>query len=195
MNDIVNVTFTHPDTNQLTHQRARVKEMKADGLLVEMDGEAKSVFVRFNEISQRLKLPWKPEDLHDYFIVFRRRNGNSDEYINDLRVRRSFVTEILKLLTLQGNWRPDQGEEPLNKWYTGFDWLSDVEIEEAIPENDIPKGIHFETLDEDCVSNLVLNSDVFTCWLNEGRYSCNVAQTLLHLWTYTLSGSKHETLF
>ena len=79
--------------------------------------------------------------------------------------------------------------------YTGFDWLSDLDIEETFPEDDIPAGVHFETLDDDCNSNLDLTVDVFLCWLNEGRYNCDVAQDLLRLWTHTLSGSKHETLY
>ena len=195
IHDVVNVTIKHPETGDLHHHRARVKELQAEGLLVDVDGEDKPIAVKFTDVTQRLKLPWKPEALYDYFIVFRRRDGQKNEYIEDLRVRKHFVTGILKLLTLKGNWRAHQGEEPLNKWYTGFDWLSDLEIEEAFPDDDIPEGVHFETLDDDCNSNLSFTLDVFLCWLTEGRYHCAVAQDLLRLWTYTLAGSKHETLY
>ena len=112
-----------------------------------------------------------------------------------MRVRRNCITGILKLLTLKGNWRAHQGEEPLNKWYTGFDWLSDLEIEQNFPEDDLPDGIHFETLEEDTDRSLVFTVDIFLCWLTEGRYNCNVAQHFLRLWTHDLSGSRHETMY
>ena len=70
-----------------------------------------------------------------------------------------------------------------------------METEETFPEDDTPEGIHFETFDENCQSNLTFSVDVFLCWLNEGRYSCDVAQTLLHLWAHSLASSKHETLY
>ena len=167
IHDIVNVTIKHPETDELHHHRARVRELTADGLLVDVDGEDSPLSVPFQHVTQRLKLPWKPVDLHDYFIVFRRRNGEKNEYLEDLRVRRHFITGILKLLTLQGTWRPHQGEEPLNKWYTGFDWLSDIDIEETFPEDDIPTGIHFESLDEDCNSNLSFTVDIFYAGLKK----------------------------
>ena len=151
--------------------------------------------LKFNIINQPNSVEKYSNEHNDsfgYFIVFRRRDGGKDEYIEDLRVRRDFITGILKLLTLKGNWRAHQGEEPLNKWYTGSDWLSDLEIEEAFPDDDIPEGVHFETLDDDCNSNLSFTLDVFLCWLTEGRYHCAVAQDLLRLWTYTLAGSKHD---
>ena len=57
-NDIVNVSFIHPDTQQLQHVRARVRELQADGLLVEIDGERALVKVDSTQITRRLKLPW-----------------------------------------------------------------------------------------------------------------------------------------
>ena len=151
--------------------------------------------MKCTEITQRVKLPWKPAELHDYFITFRRRDAEKDDYIEDLRVRRNFITGILKLLTLKGNWRPHQGEEPLHKWYTGFDWLSDADIEECFPLDDVPEGLHIENLDETVATNTGMNVDIFTLWLNEGRHDCEVAQTLLHLWIHTLAASKHDTLY
>ena len=163
--------------------------------MADIDGEDVPRFVHCNEITQRVKLPWKPADLHDYFITFRRRDAEKDDYIEDLRVRRNFITGILKLLTLKGNWRPHQGEEPLHKWYTGFEWLSDAEIEECFPLDDVPEGLHIESLDETEATNVAMNVDIFTLWLNEGRHDCEVAPTLLHLWIHTLAASKHDTLY
>ena len=79
----------HPETGELHHHRARVKELQAEGLLVDVDGEDKPIAVKFTDVTQRLKLPWKPEALYDYFIVFRRRDGEKNEYIEDLRVRKN----------------------------------------------------------------------------------------------------------
>ena len=193
--DVVNVTFTHPDTGVLQHHRARILKFTLEEILAEIDGEEDPVKLELSDITQRLKLPWTPKALHDYFIVFRRRNANRDEYIEDLRVRRNFIVGMLKLLTLKGTWRSHQGEEPLHKWYTGFDWLSETEIEEAFPEDDIPDGLHIETLEEEGPQEVSMNVDVFSCWLNEGRHDCEVAQILLHLWTHTLASSTHETLY
>ena len=83
----------------------------------------------------------------------------------------------------------------MHKWYTGFDWLSETEIEEAFPLDAVPENIHIETLDETEATTADMSVDVFTCWLNEGRHDCEVAQTLLHLWIHTLPASKHDTLY
>ena len=50
-------------------------------------------------ISRRVQLPWKPADLRDYLIIFRRRNAEKDEYIEDLKVRRAFVENLLQIFT------------------------------------------------------------------------------------------------
>ena len=67
--------------------------------------------VELKDIEQRVQVPWAPRDLADNFIVFRRRLGRTDEYIEyieDLRVRRNFVRRILDLLMEPGFYRPDQ---------------------------------------------------------------------------------------
>ena len=111
-----------------------------------------------------------------------------------MRVRKNFVVNLLKLLTLKGTWRQHQGEEPLNKWYAQFDWLSETNIDYALPDDGIPEDLHVETLEDDCPEECGLTVDLFSSWINEGRHDCEVAQMLLHLWIHTLSASNHETL-
>ena len=65
--DIVNITTRDPQSGEVKHRRARVQELKDDGILADIDGENAPRFVHCDEISQRVKLPWKPADLHDYF--------------------------------------------------------------------------------------------------------------------------------
>ena len=61
-----------------------------------------------------MKLPWKPTDVRDYFIVFRRRDAESDTYVEDIKVRRHLVQGALRLLTTINEWRPDTPEGPLS---------------------------------------------------------------------------------
>ena len=69
VHDIVNVTIDIPEPGEPQHYRARVCELKAEGLLVDVDGEENPILVPFSNITQRVKLQWKTTDLHDVFIV------------------------------------------------------------------------------------------------------------------------------
>ena len=74
---------------------------------VEIEDDHKdSRIVSLEDIEQRVQDPWKPRDLADNLVVFRRRIGRTDEYIEDLRVRRNVVRKILTLLTTKGFYRP-----------------------------------------------------------------------------------------
>ena len=110
-NDIVNVRQRQNDAqdsdNASTLRRARVLQLMPEGVQVEFaDDEAgychERRVVALEDVEQRVQVPWKPRDLADNFIVFRRRIGRSDEYIEDLRVRKNFVRRILDLLMEPG---------------------------------------------------------------------------------------------
>ena len=135
-----------------------------------------------HQITRRVRLPWKPRDLRDYLIIFRRRNATKDEYVEDLRARRAFVQNLMQLLTIEASWRHDEDPGPMHQYFTGFDVLSAAEIEEVFPEDDVPDGLHFEDVDETETLD-AFTEPQFVQWLTEGRYDCEVAQTLLHAWT------------
>ena len=84
-------------------------------------------------VQARVTLPWKPRDFSHALIVLRRRNRLTDEYIDDLQVRKNFVMELLRCLSELGNWRANCGREPMHKYYTGFDWLDQDTIDELLP--------------------------------------------------------------
>ena len=128
VNDIVNVPSVHDssDASLATDVvRARVLAIQADGILVRVQQEPDNRIVPKNHIQARLTLPWKPRDVSHALIVLRRRNRMTDEYIEDLRVRRNFVIALLRCLSELGHWRENCGEDPMHKYYTDFDWLDD----------------------------------------------------------------------
>ena len=190
--DLVNV---HPAAGSSPGSlvlRARVLALQPKGFDVALpDGSQE--FVEYARVRQRVRLPWKPQDLHDNFIVLRRRNARREEYVEDLRVRRNLLRRILKLLTTERDWRKGHGVEPLHMYYVDFDIRSEHELEDIFPMDDVPSALHFRDLDEsDYVTELTRN--VFQDWLTEGRHNCDVAQALLHTWTHYLQGSANDTL-
>ncbi len=137
--------------------------------------------------------PWKPQDLRDHFIVLRRHNARREDYVEDLRVRRNLLRQLLELLTEEGDWRPGHGTEPLHMYYTDFGLRPKHELEEIFDFDAVPAGLNFQDLDEsDWLTEL--SSSVFQEWLTEGRHNCDVAQALLHTWTHHLQGSASDTL-
>ena len=69
----------------------------------------------------------------------------------------------------------------MHQYYRGFEWLSDAEFDEILPEDAVPADLHFEGIDDtDVVEGLACTE--FEDWLAEGRYDCNVAQLLLYEW-------------
>ncbi len=112
--------------------RARVVALQAAGVLVE-HADATLEHVNFARVRQRARLPWKPEDLRDTFIVLRQRNTRREDYVEDLRVRRNLLRQLLTLLTEEGDWRPGHGTEPLHMYYTDFDLRPEHELESSAP--------------------------------------------------------------
>ena len=146
--------------------------------------------VPIDDIEQRLLLPWSPRDLRDDLIVYRRRDVRKDEYVEDFRVRRNLIKCLLRLFFLLGTWRENQGIETLHKYYTSCDWMEDHEIDELLPEDDIPNDLHFETIPEDNEVATV-SFALFRDWLQEGKFNCDVAQMLLAFWIDDRAQSKH----
>ena len=116
-----------------------------------------------------------------------------DEYIEDLRTRRVFIQNLMQLLTAEATWRSDEDPGPMHQYYTGFDILSTTQIEEVFPEDDVPEGLHFEDVDETDSSEAFTETQ-FVQWLTEGRFDCDVAQTLLHTWTRFMKGTPNDVL-
>ena len=119
-----------------------------DGWLVHFGDGADLVEVDMSSITRRVQLPWKPSDLRNHLIIFRRRNADKDEYIEDLKVRRPLIEQLLQILTAQGPWRPDEPIGPMHQYYTGFERLQSDYISEFLPLDGVPDGLRFETLDE-----------------------------------------------
>ena len=168
-------------------------ERTDDGFLAKFEGETSLRPVEYSQIRERISLPWKPSDLRDYLIIFRRRNATKEEYVEDLRTRRAFVQNLMQLLTLEASWRLDEEPGPMHQYYTGFDVLTDDQIAESLPEDDVPEGLHFEDVDEDD-SIEGMTELQFVQWLTEGCYDCEVAETLLKAWVSFLKGTPHDVL-
>ena len=195
INDIVNVTLPHQTASQCTTRvhRARVREIHPDSFLVEVSGRSSPILVTHKQLRSRVRLPWKPADLQHALVVLRRRRGASDDYVEDLRVRRPFVVALLKALSKLGNWRPHRGVEPMHAYYSSFEWLSDSQIEEVLPEDGCPTTLVVHELDEELESSNISRSQ-FQNWLWEGRHDCEIAMSLLRFWSTTLRGSANDTI-
>ena len=202
-NDIVNVRVRARDVYAEEKEedealsplrRARVLQLLPEGVQVQLDDgertEPQTSVVALKDIEQRVQVPWKPRDLADNFIVFRRRLGRTEEYIEDLRVRRNFVRRILDLLMEPGFYRPDQGEQCRHMYYSTCDRV-ESNIEE-LPEDGVPPDLHFRDLDEQLPSGQV-TKQMFVDWLSLGRHDCDVARSLGYAWTENLKGSDEET--
>ena len=193
LQDVVNVSLADETSGAPLLRRARLIERTDTGFLAQVDGYESLQPVEHAHITQRVCLPWKPRDLRDYFIVFRRRNASKEEYVEDLRTRRAFVQNLMQLLTLEAPWRPDQEPGPMHQYYAGFDVLTAHQIEDVFPEDGVPDGLHFEDVDEADAPDAFTETQ-FVQWLSEGRYDCEVAQTLLHAWTRFLKGTPNDAL-
>ena len=177
--DIVNVFLDKGPS-----RRARVCEIRGQEVLVRTSDTEKPCWVSRDCVHQRLLLPWKPTDLRQQLIIFRRRDAQRDSYVDDLRVRRNLVRRLLLLLTLPGTWRTNRGEEPLHLYYSACEWLPESQIESLLPEDAVPEDLHMQLFDEVEQPDSV-DVGVFVAWLREGRYDCPVAQRCC------VSGPKH----
>ena len=193
VNDSVNVRIALQPEEPATLRRARIREIHASTFLVELGDDGSFHTVQCTDIEQRLKLPWKPQLLRDHLIILRRKNANRDDYTEDLRVRRAVIKRLLQLLTTVAEWRPHCGPEPLHAYYTDFDFMSDAELEEIFPEDDVPEGLHMQDLDPENIQT-ELSAQDFEDWLSEGMHNCDVAQALMHHWLQTLHSTDQDCL-
>ena len=112
-NDVVNVRVPGEGNRAADAEgvlrRARVVGMAPKGVRVRVDGMESELEVDMKNVEQRVVLPWRPKDLSDHLIIFRRRHGRKEEYVDDLRVRRKLVSRILLLLTERGEFRAGRG--------------------------------------------------------------------------------------
>ena len=170
VHDIVNVRLPSAATEPSPLQRARVLALENDGVRVSFGDSGEEHLVQVSQIEQRLSLPWQPQDLKGYFIVFRRKHGREDEYVEDLRVRRSVIKRILRLLTTKGFYRPDQGEECRHYYYSACDVRSDHESDELFPEDDfVPQDSNFQDHDEHLPERSI-DQYMYVQWLMEGQH-------------------------
>ena len=148
VNDIVNVRqpLDHGALGPLL--RARVVQLESSGIRVACESVPSTFVVPLESVEQRIVLPWKPRALADYFIVFRRKDGHKEEYVEDLRVRRNLIRQILDFLMELGFWRPDQGEQCRHLYYSTCDRCTDHQMEEFLPEDGVPSDLNFQTLNE-----------------------------------------------
>ena len=98
----MNVRLALDDDVSKAPVRARVMNIESAGYRVLVAATNEEHVVPSENIEYVVTLPWKPSDLSNYFIIFRRKLGRNEEYINDLLVRRELIKEILSLLTEKG---------------------------------------------------------------------------------------------
>ena len=190
-NDVVNVQPASGSNADV--KRARIVSVQNHGFHVEYSDLSRG-YVEMERIQQRVKLPWRPEDLRENFIVLRRRIGRSEEHLEkDLRVRRGLLQRILLFLTQRSCWRPGNGEETLHLYYDAFDMRDTHEMQELFPEDAVPTQLNFQNLrEEDTLHELRFHT--FQDWLVEGKFNCDVAQAMLHTWIHDMRGSDSDTL-
>ena len=71
--------------------------------------------------------------------------------------------------------------------------MSDVEIDEFLPENDnVPSDLNFQDHDEQ-LPQRAIDEHIFVQWLTEGQHDCDVARTLGVVWTKDLCGANHDS--
>ena len=142
---MVNVHCSLSEGDPAILHRARV--LAINDLYVDVEiGQHHICTVHITDIEERLKLPWQPASLRDHSIILRRRNASRDDYIEDLRVRRNIIRRLMHLFTKQRCWREGKGIEPLHQYYVGFDCMSDAEIDELYPEDDVPADLNMQEI-------------------------------------------------
>ena len=77
-------------------------------------------------------------------------------------------------------------------YYTEFDWLTQDDIEEALPEDGLPPSLVVQELENE--RELTgLTRPVFQDWLREGRHDCEMALAVLRYWNFGQRGGSHDT--
>ena len=84
-NDAVDVAIQEPGADTPVLRRARILDRLQSGFLVDVPGHSSCLSVTREQIRRRVVLPWKPADLRDYLVIFRRRNASKNDYVEDLR--------------------------------------------------------------------------------------------------------------
>ena len=98
------------------------------------------------------------------------------------------------MLTREAHWRESQGVEPMHQYYTGFDLLTDAEIDSIYLEDDgIPQDLNFKDT-EDIEQLTLISRAEFEDWLREGRDACEIGASVLHMWLHSLQGSDQDTI-
>ena len=86
----------------------------------------------------------------------------------------------------------------MHVYYSGFEWLSEQDIEEALPECDVPETLNFQEIQEDDpeLEREEMAEDQFIDWLTEGKYdpNCEAATKLLTHWTRAWRATDSDTL-
>ena len=127
LHDTVNIACPDATTGATLLRRARLLERTETGFLAKLEDCDTPQEVVYSQIRQRIRLPWKPSDLRDYLIIFRRRNATKEEYVEDLRTRRAFIQNLMQLLTMEAFWREDEEPGPMHQYYTGFEVMKPEE--------------------------------------------------------------------
>ncbi len=192
--DVVNVALPEDWYAELDKEvRGVIREINAQGFLVWLDDYEQTKLIKPDCIRRRITLPWRPSDLKENLLIFRRRVGKSDEYVEDLRVRRDLLKRMILLFSRRGHWRAHRGVEPMHAYFGSFTWLSDEDIDAIFPEDGVPADLCYHDLEE-AEGDDVVNSEDFVAWLRYGQESLPVARTLMHTWLFTLRGSDNDCL-
>ena len=83
-------------------------------------------------------------------------------------------------------------------YYYGFERLSEQDIEEALPECDVPETLNFQEIQDDDPEHEreEMAEDQFIDWLTEGKYdpNCEAATKLLTHWMRAWRATDSDTL-
>ena len=109
-------------------------------------------------------------------------HAQRDDYVEDFRVRRGVIKRLLEYVIQRRHWRTHYEEEHSHSYYVDFDFMSDDELAEVLPEDDVPQGLNMQELDPEH-ARTDLSGEEFEDWLYEGRHNCDVAQALFHAWS------------
>ena len=77
--DVVNVALNESGSELPLLRRARLLERVENVFLAQIEGFDAPQVVDQQQLRQRVSLPWKPKDLRDHLIIFRRRNATKEE--------------------------------------------------------------------------------------------------------------------
>ena len=115
-----------------------------------------------------------------------------EEYLEDIRVRRNLVAEILNFLMEVGVFRPDQGLECRHMYYSTCERVSDDRLAEFLPDDGVPEDVNIQDIDED-LPQKSLSKHAFIDWMTEGLHDCDVVRALHYAWNQDLSGGGNDT--